>query len=215
MFKQQNSNDNQHTLDELEEWNQSAELENNPQFDELDQSSNILNTNITQDEIAKAITNLKNDKSPGRDNILNEVLKAGKEQLLSPLEKLFNIILKSGVFPNEWSHGLIVPIHKKGDTNLAENYRGITLLSSLGKLFTQILNTRLIYFLEINNILKPEQAGFRANHSTIDNILILKSMIDKYVRKKKQKLFTCFVDFRKAFDSIPEQIYLRKSIKSE
>lgn len=81
--------------------------------------------------------------------ILNELLKCGKKQLLLPLEKLFNTILESGTYPSEWSKGLVVPIHKKGDKNVVTNYRGITLLSSLGKLFTQILNSRLVFYLKL------------------------------------------------------------------
>lgn len=181
------------------------------------ESANNLNCDITRDEIASAINRLKNNKSPGRDNVLNELLKLGKEQLISPLEKLFNTILHSGYFPKEWSFGYIIPLYKKGDESLAENYRGITLLSSLGKLFTQILNHRLEDFLECNNILTIEQAGFRRNHSTIDNILVLKSMIDKYVKSKKRRgsklLFTCFVDFKKAFDSIPRKTLFEKISK--
>jgi len=205
MFKEQNTADNQQEIEEPE----NPEVRNQL-YDSME--NDILNISITQDEISKSIANLKNNKSPGRDNILNDLLKAGKEQLLSPLEKLFNTILNSGTFPKEWSYGFIIPIHKKGDINLVENYRGITLLSCLGKLFTQILNTRLINFLELNNILKQEQAGFRANHSITDNILILKSMIDKYLKKKKgnKLLFTCFVDFQKAFDSIPRETLLSK-----
>ena len=178
-----------------------------------DEDDAILNSFISQQEIEQAIGNLKNNKSPGHDNILNELLKSGKEQLLLPLEKLFNTILKSGTYPSEWSMGIIVPIHKKGDTTDVNNYRGITLLPSLGKLFTQILNTRLNMFLDKNDILPKEQAGFRKGHSTIDNIMVLKSLIDKHVKttaKKRSKLFTCFVDFSKAFDTIPRDKLLEK-----
>lgn len=78
---------------------------------------------------------MKTNKTPGVDNILNEVLKFGEDPLKGHLIKLFNSILNSGVYPTLWSFGLIVPIHKKDDPCKAENYRGITLLSSLSKLF--------------------------------------------------------------------------------
>ena len=57
--------------------------------------------------------------------------------------KLFNVIFQKGYFPIKWTEGFIVPLHKKGDINQVENYRGIALLSTLGKLFSHILNTRL------------------------------------------------------------------------
>ena len=175
MFKDQNLNDNE------------------PLNHDFVQKANTydktacLNCDIRQDEISSAITRLKNNKSPGRDDVLNELLKSGKEKLISPLGKLFNTILHSGNFPKEWSFGFIIPLYKKGDANLTENYRGITLLPSLGKLFTQIPNNRLEILLESNNILTIEQAGLRRNHSTIDNILVLKSLIDKYVKSKKKR----------------------------
>ena len=82
-------------------------------------------------------------------------------------------------------------------------------LSSLGKLFTAILNNRLYKNLEENGILKEEQCGFRKGQGTSDNIFTLKTLIDKYVKSKPNKkgnlLFSCFVDFRKAFDCIPRQ----------
>ena len=80
------------------------------------------------------------NKSPGIDNILNEVIKIGKDAIKGHLVNLFNQILDTGKYPVLWSFGLIVPIHKKDDRSKVENYRGITLLSALGKLFTSILN---------------------------------------------------------------------------
>ena len=174
-----------------------------------------LNSEISAtQEISDAIKRLKNGKSPGRDNVLNEILKSGEEYLITPLKRLFNIVFASNHFPEEWSYGFIIPIFKKGDHSLAENYRGITLLSCLGKLFTQILNKRLEHYLEDKEILPRELCGFRSNHSTIDCILTLKSLVDKYVKSKRKKtknyLFTCFVDFKKAFDSIPREKLFEK-----
>ena len=110
-------------------------------------------------------------------------------------------------YPTLWSHGLIIPIFKKDDPSNPENYRGITLLSAMGKIFTSIMNSRLCDYLIEKGIITPEQCGFRKKHGTQDSIFILKALIDKYVKSKPKKsnnpLFTCFVDFSKAFDSIP------------
>ena len=95
-----------------------------------------------------------------------------------------SLILDSGVIPEDWVLGLIVPIGKrKGYTVDCNNYRGITLLSCLDKLFTNVLNARLCKFCEDNPSLGETQAGFRRSYSTIDFIFLLKH-IDLYCLKK-------------------------------
>ena len=100
-----------------------------------------LNVQISMQEIRKAARLLKNGKSSGPDLFLNEFLKYGINSLLSYLHTLFNRVFDTGVFPDSWGDGFIVPLHKKGNVGNVENYRGITLLSVVGKLFTSILNT--------------------------------------------------------------------------
>ena len=101
---------------------------------------------------------LKNNKSPGIDNILNEFIKHCPNELISVIVKLFNVILDSGITPSDWTIGIIKPLYKnKGDINDINNYRGITLLSCLGKLFTSVINTRLYAYLTNENILGNEQ----------------------------------------------------------
>ena len=116
------------------------------------------------------LTNWRQTKSPGIDNILNEVIKIGKVAIKAHLVNLFNWILDTGKYPTLWSFGLIVPIHKKDDRSKVKNYRGITLLSALGKLFTSILNNWLYAYIVQKGILKAEQGGFRKMHGTVDSI---------------------------------------------
>ena len=162
---------------------------------------------MSEEEIDFAIKKVKLNKAPGCGKILNEVLKTGKDIIKGHLLELFNRILSSGKYPTLWSFGLIVPIHKKDDRSKAENYRGITLLSALGKLFTSILNDRLYDYMTKKGILKAEQGGFKKRHGTVDSIFILKTLIDKFVKSKPQKrrnlLFSYFVDFRKALIAYP------------
>ena len=94
---------------------------------------------ITDEAFEAVVNKLKANKSPDIDNILNEVIKIGKDAIKGHLVNLFNRILDTGKYPTLWSFGPIVPIHKKDDRSKVENYRGITLLSALGKLFTSIL----------------------------------------------------------------------------
>ena len=167
-------------------------------------NNTLLNSNFDVEEIKKAIKILKNNKSPSLfDNILNEYLKyADNDCFLLIICKLFNVILESGVFPEVWTKGIILPIFKnKGDVNNPNNYRGITILSCFGKLFTNVLNNRLNTYLENHNLLCEEQAGFRKKYSTVDHIFSLKFLIDFYLGCNK-KLFCAFVDYKKAFDSV-------------
>ena len=125
------------------------------------------------------------------------------------LKKLFNHILKTGLYPEEWSKGIAIPLYKKGDGSDAGNYRPITLISHLEKLFTSVLNRRLLKWCEANNCLTDAQFGFRPGHGTCDAIFALQSLISEYLYKKK-KLYCCFVDYQKAFDSVDHvQLWLR------
>ena len=129
------------------------------------------------------------------------MFKAGSNILLNPLKKLFNFILRCGHYPASWAEGRIISIHKKGDKNDPSNYRGITISSSLGKIFNSILNSRLCSFLDSNSIIHPEQIGFRKKHRASDHMFILKNLIANY-KKNKKCLFITFIDFQKAFDTV-------------
>ena len=180
--------------------------EGDPTFPYLDEA-------ITKDEIQTAIKRLNTNKSSGFDNIINEYFKNAAEVLIEPLRKLFNKILNSRSFPMHWAVGMVVPIHKKGNTNDVNNYRGITLISCFAKLFTSILNTRLKnWSADVNNS-TDAQFGFKANHSTIDAAFILKYLIDKQLSAKK-KLYCAFIDLKKAFDSISRLSLWYKLIRS-
>ena len=103
-----------------------------------------INQPFTEYEIIKTVKNLKNNKSPGIDSIINEHMKTTINVMAPIYVKLFNLIFDSGFVPDSWTLGNILPIYKnKGNINLAENYRPITLLSCLVKVFTAILNDRI------------------------------------------------------------------------
>ena len=161
-----------------------------------------LNSKITQEEILQAIRGLNNGKATGCDSILNEYIKSTSHTFLPLYEIFFNTILDTGFFPEQWSIGCIHPIYKnKGERADPQNYRPITILSCLGKLFTSILNSRLNQFLEEGLTLSENQAGFRKQYSTLDHIFTLHSL-NEILKSRKQKLFCCFVDFSSAFDSV-------------
>ena len=141
-----------------------------------------INEPFTIIEINKHINHLRNNKSPGVDNILNEFLKHCPEELVPVIVKLFNLILDSGKIPTNWTIGVIRALYKnKGDINDVNNYRGITLLSCLGKLFTSVINSRLYKYLTDSGTLGNEQVGFRPKHSTLDHIFALQILSNFYI----------------------------------
>ena len=177
--------------------------ENDPCEDEFQNLANEeINQPITYDELSKAVNSLKNNKSPGFDKIMNEHMKSTFNLMNPIILRLFNVILDTGIVPECWTVGNIKPIYKnKGNPEDPQNYRPITLLSNFGKLFTSIINTRLNNFAEKHDLICREQAGFRKNYSTADNIFILKSLID-IVQSQKKKIYCCFIDFKQAFDTV-------------
>lgn len=171
-----------------------------------------LNLPITIQEIKKGVSQLRNGASAGPDLLLNEFLKKGTDALLAYLHALFNKIFEIGYFPEKWAEGHIIPLFKKGDHSEVSNYRGITLLSVVGKLFTRILNNRLNSWAEEYNIYVEAQAGFRKNMGTTDNIFILNNVIT-HCLNNNERLYCAFVDFTKAFDFIVRDILWFKLIK--
>jgi len=162
----------------------------------------LLDKNFTKEEILVGIKQLKNGKSRGVDEIYNEYIKYSAHKMLDVWVKLFNRILHEGKIPEKWLIGLIVPIYKKkGDSKDPNNYRGITLLSCLGKLFTSVVNNRLKLYAEASEMISDKQAGFRKDHSTLDNTFVLKCLIDLFLSNNK-KLYCAFVDYEKAFDRV-------------
>ena len=97
---------------------------------------------------------------------------------------LFNQILNSGQIPESWTIGMIVPIYKnKGVKSDFDNYRGITILSCLGKLFTSVINARLNMYANEVNLISENQTGFRKKYSTLDHIFLLINILEILVKK--------------------------------
>lgn len=102
---------------------------------------------------------------------------------------------------SQWTKGIIVPFNKKGDPTDAKNYRGITLVSCLSKIFTSILSNRLNDLVEKNNLLSDAQFRFRKGRSTVDATFVLYSIVQK-VLNEKNRLYCAFIDLKRAFDSV-------------
>jgi hypothetical protein len=148
------------------------------------ESDEILNAEITIEELCKNIKKLKKRKAAAEDRIANEMLIYTNQRVKEVILKVYNECLSHGVYP--WNTALITPLHKKGDKSDPNNYRAIAVGSNLGKLFSSILLDRLIIF---RNTYCPDpinQLGFVKDAQTNDHILTLTTTIEKYVNWKKR-----------------------------
>ena len=171
---------------------------------------NILNRDFNLIEIKVMIDKLKNDKAAGIDKIVSELLKHLDEPTMSIIVKSLNKIFDSGEFLEEWAAGIIVVLFKGGEKNDLNNYRGITLLSVIGKLLVGILNERLTKFVEKYKIVNENPAEFRKGYRTTNHIFTLHSVINYTINVKKKPLHVCFVDFKKAFDKVSHVLLWQK-----
>jgi len=119
--------------------------------------SEILDAPVGMNEIETAIKGLKRNKAAGQDNVVNEFLLNSSVGIKLFLLVLFNTILELEYFPSEWALGKVIPIFKKGDKKDVNNYRGITIISCLAKLFTKIMNDRLTKWADSENIISEAQ----------------------------------------------------------
>ena len=165
-----------------------------------------MDSDITEDEVKAAIRHLKNNhKSPGPDGIINEIFKALHTVITPFLVKYFNKLFSSGSYPKEWTKAIIVPLHKKGDINDVDNYRGIPLLNVMSKVFTHIVNRGLTDWAELNTVISDAQAGFRTQYSTMDHILTLYACVQEYMNRGAT-FYVAYIDFSKAFDSVQHSL---------
>jgi len=159
-----------------------------------------INTRVpTVVEIKKALKELHNGRAAEANNVSPEVMKVDSDITANMLHPLFEKIWTEGEMPNDWKFGLLVKLLKKGDTANCDNWRGFTLLSVPSKVFTRVLLNRIKE--HVNLRLQKEQAGFRPNHSCIEQINTLRIIIEQCIEWSSH-LYTVFIDFDKAFDSV-------------
>ena len=136
------------------------------------------------------------------------------------IDLLYNIInfcFENGTVPGEWNTGVIKPIFKScaSDPRDPLCYRGICLIPIPCKIYVDVLNLRIGNWIEQNNIVADEQNGFRRNRSCLEHIYALYSVVNKQKQKKKQSMYVCFVDAKKAFDNVQRDCLWYKLISVE
>lgn len=170
-------------------------VENTVNDEIFDHVVDQLDCDFSYDEVIKAISFLRCQKSAGED-MLNPEIFLDSKQILAPfLYKLFNRLYSNCVYPDSRSKGILVPVPKTSDPNNADNYRGIMLTSTFSKIFSQVLDTRAKAFVENNHILTGCKYGFRQKRSTIDCIFVLQSLINRIIHHEQKETILCFCRF--------------------
>jgi hypothetical protein len=170
-------------------------------IDQIETDKLLTDINITIDDVTDALGKAKLNKSPGIDNITNELLKNGGDGLNHSMNQLFRKLIELESTPQEWNKGIIIPIHKKGSKNNLNNYRGITLTSCVSKVFNRIISKSISSFVEDHQLLSEIQGGFRKNYRCEDHIFSLKSIAATRLAENKST-HLAFLDFSKAFDTV-------------
>ena len=172
-------------------------------------SSSIDDLIITPNDVYEVLMSLDSNSSMGEDGIHPRFLKQLAEQLSVPLCILFNSSLQTGILPDLWLSSLVVPIFKKNSRYDPLNYRPVSLTSAVCKVFERILVKHLSNYLEENSIISELQFGFRAAHSTVDQLIVtyndITSMIDQ-----GNTVDLVFFDFSKAFDLVDHALLITK-----
>ena len=172
----------------------------------IDNEPDELNKSIEISEITDVIKHLRDGKQPGIDGLSYEFFKNCNNNLTTYLCYLFNVILDTGIYPSQWSEAIISPLHKKGSKSDVSNYRGLSLLCTISKIFTKILNTRLMTWAERNGLIDEAQGAYRKGRSTTDHIFTLHSIIQKHLCRSGGRFYVAFIDFSRAFDSVPHSV---------
>lgn len=175
----------------------------------LGNSDALLFRAVTFNEVRDIIQSLKNKNSRDIYGLNVKLIKSIKNLIVIPLTKLINICLQGSVFPDVLKVALVTPIFKKGDVNKAENYRPISLLPIISKIFEKCMALRVVDYFESNNLFTEHQFGFRKGRNTVMAILDLVSQITEAFDRKHYTA-ALFCDLSKAFDCVDHNILFQK-----
>ena len=173
-------------------------------FDKKDRLPNIHAIRINRPGLLKLLLNLNPNKANGPDNVPSQFLKTFAHEVVDMYLVLFQASLDQGVVPPDWKEGNIVPLYKKGDRSLPENYRPITLTSISCKILEHVVHSNIMTHFDKFNVLDNAQHGFRKKRSCISQLL---TTVDDFANclKKHQQIDAILLDFSKAFDKVDHE----------
>ena len=183
-------------------------------FTELKSNGSLITGNfnfntVTESTVQKLLAKLNNESSAGSSGIPVKVIK-NSESLIKPITLIINDCILNCNIPEEWKSAVVTPLYKsKGDKNEINNYRGISVISPVAKIFEKVLATQIIKYLDDYKILCDDQHGFRNSHSCETALHKIISDLNS-ARNKKLVSLLLFIDFRKAFDLVDSNILLCK-----
>ena len=149
-------------------------------------------------DVIAAIQKL-NDSAPGLDRLTAKILKAGGTVIAEWLLRVIRLVWRTGKCPVDWKRAAIVALFKKGDKTVCDNYRGISLLSVPGKVYTTLLYNKMKS--AIDKALSEHQCGFRPGRGCVDQIFSMRRIIEM-AGEFNRPLHVCFIDLKKAYDSV-------------
>jgi len=167
-------------------------------------------TPVSNEIVGKFIAKMDDSSSPGNAGISPKILKLAPHVLVPIYTSLFNSCIEEGIVPHEWKSAIVSPLFKnKGVNSDVNNYRGISVLSPLSKVFEKLLNDQIVAYLDKHNILFEGQHGFRKGHSCETALHELITDIN-LSRDKRLTTMLLFIDYRKAFDTVDSNLLLLK-----
>ena len=171
------------------------------------QQSIFLNA-ANEDEVMRIVKDLKNT-STGWDGIHSKVLKRSLSVILKPLTHVLNLSLSQGFYPDSMKVARVIPLFKSGNNMCISNYRPVSVLPVISKLFERLMFNRITDFIDKQNILYKYQFGFRTNHGTDSALITLVDHIMSAIDSGNIVLGV-FLDFKKAFDTVNHTILISK-----
>jgi hypothetical protein len=165
--------------------------------------------NITTAELVSVLKKVKASKAPGLDKISSKLLKAAGDSIIESLMYLFNLVLNTGIFPDDMKLAKVTPIYKSGERTNCGNYRPISIILVVAKILEKIIYNQIFDFLKQNSILVIQQSGFRPLHSTENTLLRSANQCLINMDKGLINGFL-FLDLKKAYDTVDHKILISK-----
>ena len=164
---------------------------------------------ISEATTMETLNNLKHKPSCGHDGISTKVLKACRLEICKPLTLIINQMLTTGIFPDDLNVAKVIPLFKKGKKEILDNYRPISLLPSISKIFERVIFNQIHAYFTAHNLYYSGQHGFREKHSTQ---LVASELVDRITLELDigNTPISTFIDLSKAFDTLDHNILLPK-----